>query len=287
MKYRRIGPFSVSAVSYGCMDLAIEGRPDRKTSLDVIHRVLDAGVNHLDTAWSYYESGGEEEFGEKLVGEALRTWSGDARTVTVATKVGHTRNFDQDGHPAWGLDGDPEHLKAYARQSARALGVDRIDLLYFHRPDPRYSWEAGVRALAELRDQGLVRTVGISNADAGQIRLAHRILGEGLVAVQNQFSPSFRSSEPEIGVAAELGLAFVAWSPLGGYRSPKNPADYAPFERVARERGVSTAQVVLAWELAKGPNVIPIPGSHRASTILDSLKAVDLELSPEELASLG
>ena len=135
MKYRKIGPYRVSAISYGCMPLSIEGHPDRATAIDIIHTVLDAGVTHLDTAWSYYESGGEEQTNEKLVAEALRTWDGDRATITVATKVGHFRNFT-DGKPTWGLDGRPEHLKARARESRDALGVDAIDLLYFHRPDP-------------------------------------------------------------------------------------------------------------------------------------------------------
>lgn len=286
MEYRRIGPFRASAISYGCMPLAIEGRPPHDTAIDIVHTVLDAGVTHLDVAWAYYESGGEEEYGEKLVADALRTWSGDATQISVATKVGHTRDFT-DGEPTWGLDGSPEALKRHAHESARALQTDTIDLLYLHRPDPDYAYEDQVGALADLLDQGLIRTAGVSNANPEQIRTAHRILGDRLVAVQNQFSPVFRSSKPEIDLTGELGVAFVAWSPLGGYRGKPDQSAFTAFDRIATAHGVSRAQVILAWELAQGPHVIPIPGSHRTETILDSLQATDLKLSEEELAKLA
>ncbi|AZZ41410.1 aldo/keto reductase [Acidipropionibacterium jensenii] len=286
MKYRKLGPYQASAISYGNMPLAIEGRPDRATAISVIHDVLDAGVTHIDTAWAYYPSGDTPQYGEELAAEALRTWSGDQSRVTIATKVGHFRNFT-DGKPTWGIDDDPDHLKERAHESARALGVDTIDLLYSHRPSPDVPYEKVVGALADLIDEEVASVVGISNANPDQIRLAHRILGDRLVAVQNQFSPGFRSSEPEIEVTGELGLAFVAWSPLGGYRAALDQALFEPFQKIADARSVSRAQVILAWELTKGPHVIPIPGSHRSATILDSLRATDLELTEEELAVLG
>lgn len=286
MEYRNIGPFKASAISYGVMPLAIEGRPPREQAIDIIHTVLDAGVTHLDVAWAYYESGGEEEYGEKLVAEALETWHGDRTQVSVATKVGHTRNFT-DGKPTWGLDGSPEALKRHAHESALALKTDTIDLMYLHRPDPAFSYEEQIGALADLLDEGLIRTAGVSNANPAQIRVAHRILGDSLVAVQNQFSPAFRTSAPEIAVTQELGLAFVAWSPLGGYRKALDQTAFARFDRVAAAHGVSRAQIVLAWELAQGPHVIPIPGSHRTSTILDSLKAAELQLTDDDLAQLS
>lgn len=286
MQYRKIGPYRVSAVSYGNMPLSIEGRPDRTTAIDVIHAALDAGVTHIDTAWAYYPSGGEPQYGEHLAAEALDTWTGDRSQISIATKVGHFRNFT-DGKPTWGVDDEPDHLKQRAHESARALGVDSIDLLYSHRPSPDVPYEKVLAALADLLADGTARTVGISNANADRIHLAHHMLGDRLVAVQNQFSPGFRSSEPELELAGELGLAFVAWSPLGGYREPLDEPKFAPFQKVADARGISRAQVILAWELAKGPHVIPIPGSHRTATILDSLKAADLQLTDEELAALG
>ncbi len=286
MKCRNLGPYKASAISYGNMPLSIEGRPDRATAIDVIHAALDAGVTHIDTAWAYYPSGEEPQYGEGLAAEALRTWDGDRSAISIATKVGHYRNFT-DGKPTWAVDDEPEHLKERAHESARALGVETIDLLYSHRPSPDVPYEKVIGALADLLDEGLTRTVGISNVNPDQIRLAHRILGDRLVAVQNQFSPGFRSSEPEIDVTGELGLAFVAWSPLGGYRKPLDEPKFAPFQKIADARGISRAQVILAWELARAPHVIPIPGSHRTATILDSLKAADLELTDAELASLG
>jgi aryl-alcohol dehydrogenase-like predicted oxidoreductase len=129
--------------------------------------------------------------------------------------------------------------------------------------------------------------VGLSNADPGQIRQAHAVLGDALVSVQNQFSPAFRSSRAEIDVCEELGLAFLPWGPLGGLSNAKELADRHPaFKAVADERGVSAQQVALAWELAQSPVVIPIPGAKRPQSITDSAAAADLSLSGEELARL-
>ena len=130
--------------------------------------------------------------------------------------------------------------------------------------------------------------IGLSNADPGQIRAAHEALGESLVSVQNQFSPKFRSSRPEIEVCTELGLAFLPWSPLGGLSDAKELATHHPaFQQVAEARGVSAQQVALAWELAQSPVVIPIPGAKRPQSILDSAAAADLELAPDELTALN
>jgi pyridoxine 4-dehydrogenase len=227
-----------------------------------------------------------EQYGERLVTDALASWDGDHSTISVATKVGHFRCFNDAGQPVWDVDGSPERLRRDAKLSAEALRTDQIDLLYLHRPDPKVEYEGMVRTLAGILDDGLARTAGISNANPDQIRLAHSILGDRLVAVQNQFSPGFLSSRPELELCGELGLAFVAWSPLGGYRRPLDEDAFAAFQRIADARGISRAQVILAWELSKGPHVIPIPGSHRSQTILDSLRSVDVTLNDEELAQL-
>ena len=148
-------------------------------------------------------------------------------------------------------------------------------------------YEDVVGTLKEIHDSGKVARVGLSNANPDQIRLAHQVIGDGLVSVQNQFSPAFRSSRPEIDVCAELGLAFLPWSPLGGLGDAKALAENHPaFAEVAAERGVSPQQVALAWELAQSPCVIPIPGAKRPQSIRDSAAAADLELSDEELARL-
>jgi aryl-alcohol dehydrogenase-like predicted oxidoreductase len=141
--------------------------------------------------------------------------------------------------------------------------------------------------MREIHESGKVAMLGLSNADPDQIRLAHSVLGDALVSVQNQYSPAFRSSAPEIDVCEELGLAFLPWSPLGGLGDAKDLAEKHPaFARVAQARGVSPQQVALAWELARSPVVIPIPGAKRPSSITDSAAAADLELTADEVAEL-
>ena len=141
-----------------------------------------------------------------------------------------------------------------------------------------------VGGLKELYDEGLVRAVGLSNADPDQIREAHGILGDALLSVQNQLSPLFRSSLPEVELRDELGLAFLAWSPLGGMGGADDPV--APFRSVAEKHGVSPQQVALAWELAISPAVVPIPGASRPESVRDSFRATELELDDDDLATL-
>ena len=283
---RRMGSIRTTAIGLGTMGLAIEKKPGRQESIDIIHTALDAGCRHIDTAWAYYESGGEEQAAEKLVKAALETWDGPRGEVTVATKAGHFRNFT-DGRPTWGTDGRPESLIRYAKQSAAVLSVEAIDLLYFHRPDPKVPYAESIEAMKSLYDQGVARTIGISNASVEQIGIAHRILGDALVAVQNQFSPVHRDTQDTIDCTAELGLAFVCWSPLGGFRKPYDGSKFDPFRRVAAVHGVSYQQIVLAWELARGDHMFVLPGTHRAETVIDSLHADCVELSAQELEYLS
>ena len=143
-------------------------------------------------------------------------------------------------------------------------------------------------ALADLAERGVIRAAGISNADPDQIRLAREIVGDALVAVQNELSPAFRSSEPEVRLCDELDLAFLAWSPFGGMSAAAGLAErHAAFAEVAAERDVSPHQVCLAWLLALSPAVIPIPGASRPETIADSAAAADLDLGPGELERLA
>jgi len=144
-----------------------------------------------------------------------------------------------------------------------------------------------VGAIAELLDQGKIRMAGISNANPDQIRLAQQVLAGRLVSVQNQYSPAFRSSEPELALCEEMGLAFLPWSPLGGiWRAGRVGVEHAAFGQVGADLGVSAQQVTLAWLLARSPVVIPIPGSSRPLTIRDCAAAADLRLSDEQLARL-
>lgn len=278
---RTVGDVAVYPIGLGEMPLSVAGRPDRDRAIRTIHAALDAGVRLIDTADAYSLGADDFGHGETLVAEALAAWSGDADEVLVATKGGHTRPAGS----AWELDGRPEYLVAACEASLRRLGVEAIGLYQHHRPDPQVPYEETIGALRELRDAGKIRLAGISNASVEQIDVARGIVD--LAAVQNELSPAFRSSEPELRHCAELGIAFLPWSPLGGISKAAGLADRcAAFGDVGARRGVSPQQVCLAWLLAKAPVVIPIPGSSRPETIRDSAAAAELELSAEELALL-
>ncbi|MFI9467866.1 aldo/keto reductase [Streptomyces sp. NPDC052492] len=282
MHTRRIGEVEVGAVGLGGMPMSIEGRPDEARSLATLYAALDAGVTLIDTADSYHRDAGEVGHNESLIAKALASHErgGD---VLVATKGGHLR----PGDGSWTLDGSPEHLKRACEASLRRLGVDAIGLYQFHRPDPRVPYAESVGALRDLLDEGKIRMAGISNADPAQIREAQEILGGRLVSVQNQFSPAFRSSEPELELCDDMGIAFLPFSPFGGIsRARELGSTFAPFARVAEAHGVSAHQVCLAWMLAKSPVVVPIPGASRPESVQDSVRAADLVLSAEEIAEL-
>lgn len=281
MLTRRLGDLEVSAIGLGAMPLSIEGRPDEEQAIRTIHAALDAGVTLIDTADAYCMLPGETGHNERLVAKALQTWSGDPDQVLVATKGGHLR----PGDGSWQQNGDPAYLKAACEASLKALGVEAIGLYQFHRPDPNVPFAESVGALADLLAEGKIRLAGVSNTTVEQIDEAARIVP--LASVQNQFSPAFRSSEGELHHCAERGIAFLPWSPLGGIgRASSLGATHAVFARVAARYGVSPQRVALAWELAKAPVVIPIPGARRPETILDSIAATELELSPEDIAEL-
>ena len=272
----------MSAIGLGAMAMSLEGRPDETQSIRTIHAALDAGATLIDTADAYCINREETGHNERLVAKALASWSGDPDTVLVATKGGHYR----PGDGSWQVDGRPEHLRGACDASLRALGVDAIGLYQVHRPDPAVPYEDSVGALKELQDEGKVELTGISNADVGQILMSMEILNQ-LASVQNELSPRFRTSEDELALCAEHGIAFLPWSPLGGIGGAgKLGARHREFDSVARDHGVSAQQVALAWELAKSPVVVPIPGATRPATILDSLEAADLKLSADELARL-
>jgi aryl-alcohol dehydrogenase-like predicted oxidoreductase len=280
MQRRSIGGMLVSAIGLGAMPMSIEGRPDEDRSIRTIHAALEAGVTLIDTADAYHWHRGETGHNERLIARALATYGGDTSGVLVATKGGHLR----PGDGSWTLDGSPAHLRRAVEASLKALGVDRIGLYQFHRPDPRVPYAESIGALRDLRDAGKVAMTGISNASVEQIETAREILGEGgLASVQNQFSPAFRSSEVELEHCARLGIAFLPWSPLGGIRRAGDLGSrHWAFQAVADVHGVSPQQVALAWMLAKAPVVIPIPGASRPESILDSVRAAGLTLTPAE-----
>ncbi|HEY0449947.1 aldo/keto reductase, partial [Actinophytocola sp.] len=203
MQTRHIGDRQVSAIGLGGMPMSIEGRPDERRSIATIHAALDAGVTLFDTADAYHLHANEVGHNETLIAQAIASHGGDTSDVLVATKGGHLR----PGDGSWTLNGSPEYLKQACDASLKRLGVDAIGLYQFHRPDPKVDYADSIGALRDLLDAGKIRMAGISNANPDQIRLANDILGGRLVSVQNQFSPAFRSSEPELELCTELGVA--------------------------------------------------------------------------------
>jgi aryl-alcohol dehydrogenase-like predicted oxidoreductase len=284
MILRTIGARAVSAIGLGGMPMSIEGRPDAERSVATIHAALDAGVTLIDTADAYHLHAGEVGHNEELIATALRSYGGDTSEVLVATKGGHLR----PGDGSWTQDGRPEYLKAAAKASAKRLGVEAIGLYQFHRPDPHVPYADSVGALRDLLDEGVIQLAGISNASVQQIDEAIGVLDGRLVSVQNQFSPSHRSSLRELEHCAKLGIAFLPWSPLGGIRNAAALGDrHSAFASLAAKHGVSPQQITLAWELQLAPVVIPIPGASRPESIEDSARAVDLALSSDEMSLLS
>lgn len=289
---RALGRFTVSAIGLGAMPSSM-GRdplPAHDQAIATIHAALDAGITLIDTADIYAPAWDAIGHNERIVAEGLRTWDGDADGVVVATKGGITRGEGE----TWGRDASPQHLRAAVEHSLEALGVDALDLYYWHRPDRSVRYADGVQVLADLRDEGLIREIGISNANVEEIDVALEVLGHGgaggLAAVQNQFSPTFfHTSRPEMRHCAEHGVAFVPWSPLGGTGGGAESVGrrLPQVARIAEAHDASPQQVVLAWELALSPNVIPIPGASRPQSITDSARAMTLSLDDEELAELG
>ncbi|PJM74135.1 oxidoreductase [Bifidobacterium primatium] len=317
----RLAGYETPRLGMGTMALAIEGRPaDRRVAIDTIHAALDAGVRYLDTAWSYYlpsrPGTGEPEdlgYGEKLVYEALSTWNGPKDDVLVATKTGWLRTLsaaptssavsgsdksaiaDQTGAVSgnnfgeygWQADARPETIIRQAKESARRLHVDSLSLLYSHCNDPQLPYEDQMGAFKQLVDEGVVRHVGISRVDAHDIDIARGILGDSFIAVQNQFSPSYPDPDHTLEYCAELGLAFVCWSPLGGFLDAVDQHKYDPFRAVAAAHGCSYQRVTLAWELAQYDRLFTIPSARNPHEIQDSFAATRLELTADELDYLN
>ncbi|MDQ4053349.1 MAG: aldo/keto reductase [Actinomycetota bacterium] len=281
-----VGRVQVGAIGLGLMTFDQTGTQPREQLADTVRAALDAGVTLFDTADAYGsgdELGAGAQGANERLAASLLDELGVRDRVLLATKGGHVRT--EGG--GWDTDSSPAHLRHAVDASLERLGVEQIALWQHHRPDPRVDYDDVIGTLKEIADSGKVRMIGLSNADPSQIRRAHDVLGDALVSVQNQFSPAFRSSLPEIDVCDELGLAFLPWSPLGGLSDAKALAEHHPaFRQVADERGVSAQQVALAWELAQSPVVIPIPGAKRPSSIIDSAAAAGLVLSADELARL-
>lgn len=286
MQTRTLGPFTVSAVGLGAMPLSLAygSLPPREQALRAVHAALEAGITLIDTADIYAPTWDTMGHNEELVAEALATYPGDTPEVVVATKGGITRGPGE----TWDRDGSAGYLRSRVEASLQALDRDVLDLWQWHRPDLWQPFGEVVQTLGRLREEGLVRAVGLSNVNTEQIELAAQVLGPGgLASVQNQFSPRFRSSREELELCGRLGVAFLAYSPLGGEgRVGLVASSFPAFAQIGQERGVSPQQVVLAWELALGEHVIPIPGATRPETITDSARAADLRLTDEEVGRI-
>lgn len=289
MQTRALGPDAphVSAVGFGAMPLSLPGRPDEAAAIRVLRAALDAGMTLVDTADVY--CAGESEIGhnERLVAKALRAWGGPrdgvdgVDGVTVATKGGITR---PEGR--WEQNGRPEHLHRACEASLRALGTDCIALYQFHRPDENVPFAESVGALADLRREGKIRWVGLSNVTVEEIRTASAIVP--VTTVQNRLNPFFREAL-ETGVVAHCareGIGFLAYSPVGGGRLNLKLPTMDALRPIAQAHGATPHAVVLAWVLAQGPTVVVIPGARTVEHALDSVRAASLALSPDEVAAI-
>jgi len=283
MKARKLGPDGpeVGAIGLGGMYLSIHsgsGRPDEAQGIATIHAALDAGVTLIDTADVYCVDHRDIGHNERLIAKALK---GRKEKVLVATKGGLERPRGD-----WTSNGRPEHLRAACEASLRALGVERIDLYQLHAPDDDVPFADSVGALARLRDEGKISSVGLSNVSVAELAAAQKIVP--VSSVQNRWNPLHRSPERDGVLAActRQGIAFLPYSPFGGARGAKTLAQQGGLGAEAARRGVSAHQLVLAWMLAKSPVVIPIPGARRPESPRASAAAADLELSPADVAAI-
>lgn len=308
MKTRKLGQdLTVSAIGLGCMGMSFAyGAADEQESIRTLHRAVDLGVTFFDTAEVYgpYEN-------EILLGKALK----DVRDrVTIATKFGfRIAAGKSSSETITGVDGRPENARAVAEASLKRLGTDVIDLYYQHRVDPTVPIEETVGAMAELIRQGKVRALGLSEASASTIRRAHAV--HPIAAVQSEYSLWTRDPEDEVlEVCRELGIGFVPYSPLGrgmltGAIRKVDDLEQDDFRRnlprfqaenldanaalvgtltgIAKAKGVTAAQLALAWVLNQGDFIVPIPGARKLDHLEQNAAAAEIDLSADELAMLG
>jgi aryl-alcohol dehydrogenase-like predicted oxidoreductase len=267
------GDLEVCRLGFGAMRLTgpgITGRPaDEEAARAVLRRALELGVNHIDTADAYGPFVCEE-----LIAEALYPYPDD---LVIATKGGLVRTGSGGD---WPKDGRPEHLKRACDGSLRRLRVDRIDVYYLHRPDPNVPYEDSIGALKELRDEGKIRHVAVSNVNMERLAVARGIVE--IAAVQNQYSVTDRRAQDVLEECERSGIGFVPWAPLdAGALDPKGPV-----AEIARRHDATPMQVAIAWLLHASPAMLPIPGTGSLAHLEENVAAAGLELDLDELSAL-
>jgi pyridoxine 4-dehydrogenase len=267
------GDLTVARLGLGTMELTGQGtwgeprNPAEARTL--LRRARELGVELFDTADSY-----GPHVSERLLAEALHPYDG----IVVATKGGHTRG----GPSLWARDGRPEHLRAACEGSLRRLRVDRIDLYQLHAVDPAVPIEESVGTLAELRQQGKIRHIGVCNVGVAELERALAVAP--IVSVQNRYNASDRTSEAVVERCEQLGIAFLPWAPLaGGHLS----AGRGTLARIARRLDATTAQVALAWLLHRSPLIVPIPGTRSREHLHENVRAALLSLDAADLDALA
>ncbi len=264
------GDLTVNRLGYGAMRITgpgIWGEPaDREQAKAALRKAVELEVNFIDTADSY-----GPDVSETIIAETLYPYPDD---LVIATKGGLVR----PGPGRWDADGRPEHLRAQCESSLRRLKLEQIPLYQLHRPDPRVPLADSIGALAELKAEGKIRHIGISNAREDQLREAERIAP--IVSVQNRYNVNDRASEQMVDLCSQDGLAFLPWAPI------QDTEQIIPVLAAAERHGVSERQIALAWLLARSPVILPIPGSGSPEHVAQNVAAVAIELSNEEYNSI-
>jgi pyridoxine 4-dehydrogenase len=265
------GDLSVARMGFGAMRITGTGiwgdPPDHDAALATLRQVVELGVNFIDTADSY-----GPEVSENLIAEALHPYSDD---LVIATKGGLLR----PGPGRWDPDGRPEHLREALEGSLRRLRLEQIPLYQFHRPDPKVPFTESVGAIAELKSEGKIRHVGLSNVTEHQLKEAQRIVP--IVSVQNRYNASDRSSESMVDLCEQEQIVFLPWAPL------QNRDTNSPVAQAARSHGVTEHQVVLAWLLARSPQMLPIPGTGSPGHARENIEAAALNLTDSEIEAIS
>jgi pyridoxine 4-dehydrogenase len=268
------GDLEVHRLGFGAMRITgdgIWGPPDDPDEAKrLLRRVVERGVDLIDTADSY-----GPEVSENLIAEALHPYPDG---LVIATKGGLRRT----GPGQWPRDARPERLKECLEASLRRLKLDRIDLYQLHSPDNRVPLEESVGALRELRDEGKIRHVGVSNVSLGELARAREVVE--VVTVQNRYNVEERDSEDVLDACEAANIGFIPWFPLSRGRIVEPGGS---LDRITREHEATPAQIALAWLLARSPVMLPIPGTSSIQHFEENLAAVEIELSPDELAEIG